>query len=886
MLGVEVHGSSLPATVICPLCQHQALGVYKEPAKPGQWYHCVACGFAGDGVELTAAVDGISSGSAILKLSARGLPIPAEFLEPGAINRQTKRIDRRKRITAFWNAARASTDNTGNTGPAQRQLGIAPGAMHAPEWSRRGGRFVGYCQANDIEALLRPGVLNHRFRVGRAGTGNAGWRPIFSGTGWRDLLIVAYHGMLGRVSGFLIIGREARWPDDFVFASTQPSDRVLAFGVAMLEAAMPVHREFGSSVLVLEDPVLAVRIQLRHLVSTDTPLPVVGAWGRPETRPIWTSLPQRDLVHWASEPSGSLIARARQSGGRVALAPSGPAIVGHLERSRPVLALRGMVTAARPWDAALETLLGRLAPAKAEELVLSLKLRPDETTGFLRACADDTRARLAALFVDTGRPRGVTISGKTVTESGGAWRVAKTGELVCDAILRVEQVIRSMDGKVSYRGRIEYKGQTLSFCVPDTEIEKDPLKWIKTQIGKARLGEVVTGTRYWSRYLLAIAQQFEPPRPAKGLDKVGWDDKRNAFTLPRFVLQGNGEIVSPDYTVPTEVVLPAAHLTPPEGLTPGSRTALAWGDEANELFWATATCLLTDILAPALGFPRTSTALVGPGAISVGTATAIAFGCPTARVPGQFKSILPAEARQLMSAHCWPILARRPPEDTTQDVIWRALSQFPSGVIAAASTWAADTLLITGGWHTITGSNPAVQNRAMEHGGTILKNYLKDLCDRRLNLVVQGSLLDAIHADLAAWYGRVATSRSIERSRRYICADDPTAHPDRFGRLICRLISSGDLHLAKPGTNDRQVITLLSNDRVHIPKWSVNESLASRQATPLDASIVSAELRKAGILLDERDQDYMAGWIVSAGWLRQCENDRQRENRSDVRVVI
>ena len=57
---------------------------------------------------------------------------------------------------------------------------------------------------------------------------------------------------------------------------------------------------------------------------------------------------------------------------------------------------------------------------------LGLKLRPDETTGFLRACADDTRARLAALFVDVGKPRGVTISGKTVIESGGAWRVAKT----------------------------------------------------------------------------------------------------------------------------------------------------------------------------------------------------------------------------------------------------------------------------------------------------------------------------------------------------------------------------------------------------------------------------------------------------------------------------
>jgi hypothetical protein len=858
------------------LCQHQSLAVYKEPARPGQWYHCTNCGFAGDAAELTAVAGEISVGSAILKLAARGLPIPAELLEPESLDRQEKKVAYRKQIMAFWNTARASTDDIGNTGPAQRKLGVAPGAMHAPEWRRRGGRFVGHCIARDVDALLRPGPMNYRIRTGKNVTSNIGWGPLFVGRGWNDLLVVAYNDVPGRVSGFMLVGREARWPEDFVFVTTHKSGKPWAVGVAMLEAALSHTREFGATVMVLEDPALAVRIQLRHLAADDKPLPVVGAWCRAEDLSIWPCMPRgRDLIHWSAEPDVRLIARARKSGGRIALAPTGTAIAGHLERARPVIALRAMQAAARPWDAALETVLGRLAPAKAEELVLGLKLKPDETTGFLRACADDTRVRLAALFGDVGKPRGVTISGKTVTESGGAWRVAKTGELVCDAVLRVEQVIRTASG-VSYRGRIEYKGQSLPFWVPDREIEKDSLRWMKATIGKAGLGEMVMGSIYWSKHILAIAQQFEPPQGARGLDVVGWDAARNAFTLPKFVLLANGEVMPPDYVVPPEAILPGAGLDPPEGMTPGARVAMAWGDEANELFWATATCLLTDILAPALGFPRTSTALVGVGAIGAGTATALAFGCMTARMPDNSRLVLPAVVRRQLDVHRWPLLVRKAADDGGR-VISRALSQLPGGVIAAASNWAGDTLALAGGWHVVTGNQSVSQDRAVEHGGTVLRSYLKDLCDRGLNLEVQGNLLDAVYADLAAWYGRVTSSRSIQGARRYITADDPTAHPDRFGRLVCRLLDCGELHLAPPGTNKRQVIVQLGNDRVHIPKWSLNESLTRRGAIPLDASAVSVQLRAAEVLLEERDQDYVAGWVVSEHWLRQYMTDHRQE---------
>jgi hypothetical protein len=194
-------------------------------------------------------------------------------------------------------------------------------------------------------------------------------------------------------------------------------------------------------------------------------------------------------------------------------------------------------------------------------------------------------------------------------------------------------------------------------------------------------------------------------------------------------------------------------------------------------------------------------------------------------------------------------------------------------------------LSVRGGWHVIMRSGTVNTDRIREHGGAIVLNYLKDLCERRLALDVTGSLLDAVHQDLAAWYGRVASSRVVERARQYIYADDPAARSDRFGRLVCRLISSGDLRMAKPGVNALQAIVVLGGDRVHIPKWNLNEGLSRKHAISLDIDAISASLCSSGVLLDERDQDYVAGWVVPESWLRQRMDDRQHRDRFDLSVA-
>ena len=182
----------------------------------------------------------------------------------------------------------------------------------------------------------------------------------------------------------------------------------------------------------------------------------------------------------------------------------------------------------------------------------------------------------------------------------------------------------------------------------------------------------------------------------------------------------------------------------------------------------------------------------------------------------------------------------------------------------------------------ITGLVPAATDRAAEHGGAILRAYLLDLCQRRLALEVEGSLVDAVHADLAAWYGPLAAPNAVTASRRYICADDPEEHTKRFGRLVCHLIACGELCLASVGNNVNQAVILRKDGRVHISKWGLNECLSRRHAPALDCDAITTRLRAAGILLDE--QEYTT-WVVPECWLNQHMDDRRREDTVDSRVI-
>jgi hypothetical protein len=845
--------------------------VYRDTVAHGQWYWCSRCRFAGDAIELTAAHGGLSVDTAVEKLRLRGFAFPATLLTDERMERHAEKYARRAALRAFWERCRLGIGDVGRPLGAQRKLGIPADAWSRAEWRARAGRFIGRANREAIEEFFLSRTLAYRRSVNRRTVSPTSWGALFPSRDWDDLIVIAYHDLPDRIRGLLLIGREGRDGEDHIYQSASPRLSYQAGGFAMLETGLTPHPEFGETVFSVEDPTLALRLQVKHLAASDTPLPLIIPWPKQRPHhPEWACFPHRTLVFWSPGPTPAAIDRARRNNGSVAFEPDQSALAGHLERARPVVALRAMRDAARGWADALERMLTDIPPARAEELVLGLKLPAPDVSNFLRGCGQDTRARLGALFADAGKPQGVQVGRSTVLEVSGEWKVPKTGELVMDAVLRIERVVRTPGGRAAYAGYVEYHGQRIPFYESAEVVNKGTMDWIRRLVADRRLGEVL-GTPRWSKHLVTIATQLEPPRTVEGLESVGWDEGRNAFVLPQFVLRPGGDVEPAEHILIPGEDPPAAELEPPIGLTPGARTALAWGDEATELFWAVAACLVADVIAPALGLSRTSTALVGEGAWVVGLATALACGCREVEVPDRFK-LIPRHARRRLEQHRWPTIARRSAHDPRREVVGRLAAELPTGVVVPLECWSAASLHLRGGWNVVRSKTPALSTtRIVAHGSDVLRNYLKDLCVRRLALEPGTCLVDAVHRDLAGWYTTQAAARPAWRLSRLEAAD-PSRLARDFGRLLARMLADGELRYLT-GRGARKALTLLEGGHVHVPKRVVSDVLEEHGAPPLDVDAITRAIDAEGVLLEECDFVHVAGWVLPERWLRQHQSD-------------
>ena len=159
--------------------------------------------------------------------------------EPEAIERYDKKIDRRKRVMAFWDAARASTDDVGNTGPAQRKLGIrsrchACSRVAAARWSVRGslpghrcrGAPAARCRELSAQELVRQ---VQAIQVGRRCSQVVAGEIFWSSP--TTTYLVASRDSCSSVA-------RPTGPRTSSSRPTQPRGRPWTMGVSMLEAAL------------------------------------------------------------------------------------------------------------------------------------------------------------------------------------------------------------------------------------------------------------------------------------------------------------------------------------------------------------------------------------------------------------------------------------------------------------------------------------------------------------------------------------------------------------------------------------------------------------------------------------------------------------------------
>jgi hypothetical protein len=245
---------------------------------------------------------------AVRRLVAAGIEFPANSTTEQAIGRfECQILDEQERCHALVaEAATGIVRSNRKIAYLFQQLGWAVD-NDASRAIARLGQFFGVTDKMRALRTFYPDLRHSQF--GREHI------ALFKGSDWDDVVAIPFNDLPGRFSGYLFIGRRARPSIDHAYriidaqvtALTRAETGVCMYGTMDQPIAHP--ETHGNRVFVFNDPVLALRLQIRHMQDMDLPLPIVGTYPARIRRDrriwdlvaedIWTSRPDKEFVFWS-----------------------------------------------------------------------------------------------------------------------------------------------------------------------------------------------------------------------------------------------------------------------------------------------------------------------------------------------------------------------------------------------------------------------------------------------------------------------------------------------------------------------------------------------------------------------------------------------------------
>jgi hypothetical protein len=215
ILQIPFHSHALPLTTRCPLCASFNLRLYWDNTSGGAWHQCKSCGSVGDMIDLVGKVWNTSPAVVMSQLAAAGAVTAPELVTAEAVaNHKREYPDYRQRMDLLWSQAR---DNfryncCPDVATISRMYGILPPDMSPERWKEGPGLFVGAIDHQIIEKTFHPSAGESDDRIRNASENRA-----FSGGKWKDVLVVPFYDLPGRIRAFALLGCQGDIPKDLVF---------------------------------------------------------------------------------------------------------------------------------------------------------------------------------------------------------------------------------------------------------------------------------------------------------------------------------------------------------------------------------------------------------------------------------------------------------------------------------------------------------------------------------------------------------------------------------------------------------------------------------------------------------------------------------------------
>jgi len=781
------------------------------------------------------------------------------------------------RLDAFWKQCQLEHGKAAT--PELRVLQRKFNARGGDDWMEKGGQLLGSSTKMAVDKTLHPKKV-------------AGWMKatadlkvrgypsrIFTGPNWKDLLVLPFNDVPGRICGFLFIGRNGELlQGDYVYRSltnlAAGSMTDNEAGLAMLSSlSHGSHPRLGNTGFCISDPHLAILLQMRHRKDRRRPRPIVASWSddKHETEKIWDWLGHEDMICWAARDPIAAILNAKRCHGKVALlaVPAGE-LAANMQHYTPTEWLVRMKAAARSWHVALRRYLVEASKTDVEAAFLRLGMHGRDLVEFIQGCDKELRERLEHIEQTRTLSSQIKFESKWVFEKADGWYLTKGEDRICNAIVRIEQVLTTMDHIAYYRGTIKFESKLYAFTERANVLEKGMLKWAQSFIRDVCQAGVIEYYPSWNRKALQLALAFHKPTFAQGVEVIGWDDKERQFNFPKFSIRRGGEVTDAYACLFDNERVPAREVPVPGSLSRRYIEVLGELNEETAIYWAVTAAVTANLVAPAVNREPVGLLLDGEGAQAIGNQAASRLGCTILNL--QRVSPLPVTIARQTHPHRWPTIL------AGQFVVDNWLDEPEARKLVTSFNWATNCVLASRGrWNMVRCQRKLGSMQLVQHAAPyVIPNYLQDLYRRSLHLPGEHTdlILDVLD-DLAVWFrgiGGSADAVTTARSMLLTPGDNPPWQ--HFMYTVFRLHSEGELNFTKAGFDDaRKEYAIVSVEgeapKIWISQDRFSDAVRKVGVLPPDLLLITKSLSEAEVLMSEPSYRDARGWLVPEKWWNQ-----------------
>lgn len=852
-------------------------------------------------IELAARCWKMELGPTLNRLYDLGFAIPPVRVDPEPRNRVERTLyDTQRWLKAMQTRSAAAL---ADCEPAAMEhagpLGLRQD-LDATYWRQRFRDAVGALPIKEVVRLWMPQRTDR----------SDGIRGLFRTNEPGNTVCIPFQDMPGRITGILFSGKTTQFRSAFFVHATQYAasagmpGKLLEGGVCLLDALVrpsAFQSWFKSTCFVLDQPLLALRLQSKHLRDNAQMLPLVGAHPctmrvREEKRPlryyrvlpraVWRLNAHRDYIFRGDTLTPDLVSMAIACNGRISLTcyrePE--------DYPSPERWLLRVADMAVPWQIALENHVKTLDSRALGAFLTQLEATPETLRDFLHGCSASVQEAVKADTAALEQQKTVTVRGRPIYEDERGWCFGDVagGDVLSSATVRIDQVLHQPGaGATYYRGQVTHKGQTVPFIENAKLMQADPLAWLRDTVEHAGLGMVLCDGA-WSKALLEIARKFNDPTPVTIADKYGWDSRTGDFILPRFRIMLGGK-VDGDCIPLFDYDAPAQRLDQPSDLNPPDLIAMTEDTPSNRLLWAVTACIIANLTAAPAGHTLAGIGLVGDGVQATGLRMAEKLGCSTYRPPADASShaiISAMESR--IGRHDWPVVCDIKRVNSFALQLWLS-SDMPRNAMLATTPMLADALPLLGGWRIISGPDLLPFSADMLAGAQrILPAWLQRFSSQKFEFASNSiKVLDRILDDLGIWVRLGAGNPyTVSAAREWILDEGQRDPAVSLIRVLHRFMDRGELVLEREGfpvkTKQSKIYHLVDTapGGLFLSQPNLNRLTSHALLPLLPSDRITQAIGASGGLLETRHYEDEYGWLISEAWwnkqIAACRKERQR----------